>query len=133
MFTFDGNTVSDLHKDAYGFRPEPAFWDRWNEASDEGKQRIWDCLIQALQFTMEQEAAQEIAAINAFEFEIATALDLGAPSRQDAVRWIVEAMGFDEYDLMYGGSYVCFTKGLPYRMAGMFEPVIKQIQMKEAA
>ena len=25
-YTFDENLVSDLHKDAYGFRPSQSFW-----------------------------------------------------------------------------------------------------------
>lgn len=132
MYTFDGNIVSDLHKDAYGFRPREYFWAEWNNSSDADKQHIWDRLIQDLQLAMEAEADEQAAAINAFELEIASALDLGAPSREDAIRWIVQAMDLDDIDLMYGGSYICYSKGLPYSMAPIFNNAINFL-MKEVA
>lgn len=132
MYTFDGNIVSDLHKDAYGFRPREYFWAEWNNSSDADKQHIWDRLIQDLQLAMEAEADEQAAAINAFELEIASALDLGAPSREDAIRWIVQAMDLDDIDLMYGGSYICYNKGLPYSMASIFNNAINFL-MKEVA
>lgn len=133
MYTFDETIVSDLYKDAYGFRPGQYFWTEWNEATAFDKQAIWDRLLKRHEMAMDEEAQREIAAINAFELEIAAALDLGAPSREDAVRWIVDALVLNEYDLMYGGSYICFLKGLPYRMSKMFDSVIKQIEIKEVA
>lgn len=132
MYTFDGKIVSDLHKDAYGYRPSEYFWAEWNNSSDADKQHIWDRLLQELQISMELEAQQEIAAINAFELEIANALDLGAPSREDAVRWIVDGMNLSAVDFMYGGDYICCLKGLPYKMAYLFDNVVKTM-MKEAA
>lgn len=132
MYTFDGNIVSDLHKDAYGYRPREYFWAEWNNSTDADKQHIWDRLIQDLQLAMEEEAQQEIAAINAFELEIADALDLGAPSREDAVRWIVDGMNLSDVDIMYGSNYICYLKGLPYKMAYLFDNVVNSM-MKEAA
>lgn len=132
MYTFDGKIVSDLHKDAYGYRPSEYFWAEWNNSSDADKQHIWDRLLQELQISMELEAQQEIAAINAFELQIANALDLGAPSREDAVRWIVDGMELTPVDFMYGSDYICCLKGLPYKMAYLFDNVVKTM-MKEAA
>ena len=46
MYTFDENTLSDLHKDARGSRPRSDFfWDTWNQADNDGKQAIWDGLV----------------------------------------------------------------------------------------
>ena len=43
MYTFDEQTLSDLHKDARGSRPRSDwFWDAWNQADNDGKQAIWD-------------------------------------------------------------------------------------------
>ena len=44
-YTFDEDTVSDLHKDAYGFRPSGCWWGNWNTMSDAEKQEEWDQLI----------------------------------------------------------------------------------------
>jgi hypothetical protein len=123
-FTFDENIVSDLHKDAYGFRPTAGWWDCWNHQDNDGKQAAWNTLLEDHATEMESAANAEVAAINAFELEIVNALDVGASSREDAVRWIVQGLELSDNDLMYGGSYICFLKGLPYRMAAMFDNAI---------
>ena len=136
MYTFDGNIVSDLHKDTYGFRPTSSFWDQWNACPDAEKQHIWDHLLEELDFTVNHEANEKIAALNAFELEVANALDLGASSREVAVRWVVQSMMLTEFDLSYGGSYVCFVKNLPHSMAPLFENAIHELEksfQKEAA
>lgn len=33
-FTFDQDTVSDLHKDVFGFRPDQEWWTVWRSAND---------------------------------------------------------------------------------------------------
>lgn len=132
MYTFDSKIVSDLHKDARGMRPSTTWFHMWNSVPDDVKQNIWDQLLIELADSMESEAQQEIAAINAFEVEIATALDLGARSRSDAVRWIVQSMDLDDTDLMYGGSAICYRKGLPYRMAAIFDNAINLLNYEAA-
>jgi beta-lactamase class D len=124
MYTFDENIVSDLHKDAYGYRPDAYFWEEWNQCGDNTRQAMWDNLLVELEQAREREAQEQIASINAFELEIANALDVGARSREDAVRWIVQGLELSDIDMMYGGSYICFLKGLPYRMAAMFDNAI---------
>ena len=124
MYTFDENIVSDLHKDAYGYRPDAYFWEEWTQCGDDTRQAMWDNLLVELEQARDREAQEQIAAINAFELEIANALDVGASSREDAVRWIVQGLELSDIDLMYGGSYICFLKGLPYRMAAMFDNAI---------
>jgi hypothetical protein len=124
MYTFDETIVSDLHKDAYGYRPDAYFWEEWTQCGDDTRQAMWDNLLVELEQSRDREAQEQIAAINAFELEIANALDVGASSREDAVRWIVQGLELSDIDLMYGGSYICFLKGLPYRMAAMFDNAI---------
>lgn len=132
MYTFDETLVSDLHKDAYGFRPTAGWWDCWNHQDDAGKQAAWTTLLDDLEQAHEREAQEQIAAINAFELEIATALDVGAVSREDAVRWIVQGLELDDIDMMYGGSAICYRKGLPYRMAPVFDNAINQLRYEVA-
>jgi hypothetical protein len=124
MYTFDETIVSDLHKDAYGYRPDAYFWEEWTQCGDDTRQAMWDNLLVELEQARDREAQEQIAAINAFELEIANALDVGASSREDAVRWIVQGLELSDIDMMYGGSYICFLKGLPYRMAAMFDNAI---------
>jgi hypothetical protein len=131
-FTFDENIVSDLHKEAYGFRPTAGWWDCWNHQDNDGKQAAWNTLLDDHAIEMESAANAEVAAINAFELEIVNALDVGASSREDAVRWIVQGLELDDIDLMYGGSHICYRKGLPYSMSPIFDNAINKLRYEVA-
>lgn len=48
-YTFNEIEVSDLHKDAYGFRPSHDFWREWELSDNDGKQQIWDSMIDSLE------------------------------------------------------------------------------------
>jgi hypothetical protein len=45
---YDENILSDLHKDAYGFRPRELFFARWDAMSVEEKNDEWEHLLNAL-------------------------------------------------------------------------------------
>jgi len=42
--------VSDLHKDAFGFRPDPSFWNEWNQADNEHRRHIWNNLLAVMEY-----------------------------------------------------------------------------------
>lgn len=109
-YTFDENTISDLHKDAYGRRPSRLFWDMWATAHDDQKQAFWDEAIEALKWSIEQEKQQQTAAIAATEKRIAEILEMvvGA-TRADAIRYLDEA-----YDTRGDINFLEFHLGIPY-------------------
>ena len=85
MYTFEDNLFSDLHKDAYGFRPR---YHRYYEASDDVKQNIWNDLVDYLD---QQEAdARQLAkeAIIRWEDRVEDVIKIGAGDRKTALRWI---------------------------------------------
>jgi len=135
QFTFDTSIVSDLHKDARGWRPREYFWETWEAASDEEKQEIWDGLCNELNLEMERERKAEKQAVAEFEKQIARNLSYGAADRQQAIRWIVESLDPSQFDMMYGGSWVCWELGLPYSMEDEFKEVCKELadQLAETA
>ena len=125
-YTFDENTLSDLHKDARGWRPRSeGFWIRWKTSDDDGKQSIWDGLIDELDETIAADKAASEEAVASFEAQIASNLELGAPNREAAIRWIVDSLNLTESDLMYGGDYICWELGLPYSMKGTFDEYLE--------
>lgn len=126
-FTFDATIISDLHKDARGFRPTQDWMADFREASDERKQLIWDNLCRELDSELEREQQEQTRAIEAFERGVEAAILLGAADRQTAIRWVVEGLELDDVDYMYGGSKICFELGLPYTMAGIFDPICKDL------
>ena len=113
-YTFDENIVSDLHKDARGFRPSEYFWEEWTQCGDDIRQAMWDNLCRELEETMAAERDAELRAEIAFHQRIQGAMLLGAADDLTAIRWILEAEQFTEYDLAYGADYVAFHFGMSY-------------------
>lgn len=135
-YTFDENTVSDLHKDARGWRPREYFWNEWNAASDAEKQVIWDGLCKELDWEMEREAQAQARAIEEFEATILANISLGARDRESAIRWIIEANDPSEFDLQYGGGWACWSLGLPYHgyekeLDGICKAMLESIEKSE--
>ena len=94
MFTFDEQTVSDLHKDARGFRPHAAFIEGWEQSDDENKQAIWDGLVRERERHQAWEARIQDECLAEFEAEIQTCIDMGAGDRQTALRWMTSEETF---------------------------------------
>lgn len=121
QYTFEENTMSDLHKDAYGFRPRETFWHNWDLSTMDEKQAIWDGLLRAAESSIKEEEADEAAAAAEFESQVAKNIELGAVDREAAVRWIIDSLDLTAQDRMYGGSYICFLLGLPNNMRAEFD------------
>jgi hypothetical protein len=117
MYTFDENIVSDLHKDARGFRPSQTWWSVWNQVSDDAKQDIWDALGEELSETMDREELEQARALAKLMVRILETMKLGADDQKTAIKWIMEAEEFDDNDLRYGASYFCYHFGLSYSAA----------------
>jgi hypothetical protein len=129
QFTFDEHAVSDLHKDAYGFRPSPEFSILWQCSSDEQKQEIWDDLIATLRREMAAEEEKERIAIGDFERGIQMNLAMGAEDRATAILWMLDGT-LEDWGLAYGGEHACYVFGLPFSMQTELDPVVEQLRIK---
>ena len=129
MYTFDEQIVSDLHKDAHGYRPTSLFWIDWNNGSNSYKQKMWNDLLEDHATEMESAANAEVAALEQFEQLIADTIQFGAADAETAIRWILEGEDFTGFDLAYGADYVAWHFGMsysnPYRT--QIQTVIDQI------
>jgi len=108
-YKFDSDVVSDLHKDAYGFRPKVGFWNRWNAASDDVKQEIWDGLVAFLNQEVIRERERQEQAERDFEVRIQQLMSMGAKTREMAIRWLDEA-----YETNGDYDYLEYSLGLTY-------------------
>jgi hypothetical protein len=113
-YTFDSNIVSDLHKDARGFRPSEYFWEEWDQCGDDNRQAMWDGLLRELEDTMAEDRRREAVALARFEDLLARTRQAGAGDDETAVRWILEGERFEEHDYWYGADYCAFHFGLNY-------------------
>lgn len=111
-FTYDDDTFSDLHKDAYGFRPRGAAYARWEAMTPAEKQAEWDYLCNVLERNQLEERRQELEAAIAFERRVEETIKTGAGDRETAIRWIKDAENvlgdYDENDAL------CWAVGLPF-------------------
>jgi len=114
MYTFDENIVSDLHKDARGYRPREYFWKEWKDSNDFDRQAIWDGLTNELKLEMARERQAQLNAEIKMHQRIQGVMLVGAKDEVQALKWIMEAEEFSDIDLQYGASYFCFHFGLSY-------------------
>jgi predicted deacylase len=108
-YTFDEDIVSDLHKDAFGFRPSVCFWDNWKSFNDDEKQVEWDSLLVALENTNAEDSRREKVAIEDFEKLVTMTQHCGAITRDRSLKWIM-----DGSDCSGDWEYFCYKHGLPY-------------------
>ena len=115
MFTFDEQTISDLHKDARGFRPREAFIEGWTQSDDENKQAIWDGLLLELDRVQLEEERRERKALADFSLEILRNIDLGAGDRKTALRWMTQSETFHSHQCVEGWV---FSRGILFTDLG---------------
>jgi len=109
MFTFDENTVSDLHKDAFGIRPSQSWWYGWTHATDAQKQSNWDSMVEAMVRSENYRKECEARAVKEFETTVWNTMESGAKTREGALGWLMDASGTNG-----DWEYFCFLNGLPY-------------------
>jgi hypothetical protein len=108
-YTFDENCISDLHKDAYGFRPSQSFWSAWAAFNGDQKQAMWDDLCAALTRELEYQREQETAAVKEFDAMLVRLYQTGAKDFEQAMEWTHTA-----YDTQGDDEYLEFRMGLPF-------------------
>ena len=116
MYTFDEQIVSDLHKDARGYRPTEYWWDQWSLCTDDQKQTMWDSLCDELEQAMALEELDQARALAKLLDRILETMKLGAEDQKTAIKWIIEAEEFSDHDLQYGADYFCYHFGLSYQV-----------------
>ncbi len=121
-YTYDERIVSDLHKDACGFRPNRDWWANWNSSSEDQKQRIWARLCQDMDAELQRERSEQFRAQAAWEADLQRLIEVGARDRSTAIRWDMEAMEARHGDQLDAGFY-CHLRGIDYSL----ELEIKQL------
>jgi hypothetical protein len=120
MYTFDENIVSDLHKDARGYRPSQSWLQLWDESHSSRKQEIWDDLCEELEQAMALEELDQARALAKLSDRILETIKLGADDTKTAIKWIIEAEEFSDFDLQFGADYFCYHFGLNYSVKSKF-------------
>ena len=96
---------SDMHKDAYGFRPRFDY-NTWTLEKFNAEFELMGRIIEDDNKVKQETQAQ---AAHDFEMRVLSLLQTGAKDRAMALRWIHEAEGSNG-----DNEYLCFLLGLPY-------------------
>ena len=106
--------ISDMGKEIHGVRPSLAPFTSHTEselcAEIERLQPLVDEAVEA-------EKQADAMSIARFNDEIGTFLQSGATNRTTAIRWMLQAQGYDESP--ESADYICYNNGInPYIPAG---------------
>lgn len=97
---------SDMHKDAHGFRPRGIDYSNWTISKFENE---FEYLENVIGRRIAEDNAAYDAAASRFESRVSDTIALGAGSRENAIRWIMDA------DNASGDiEYFCYLNGLRY-------------------
>jgi hypothetical protein len=124
-YTFSDDIISDLHKDAYGFRPAQRFFDDWNTYSDDEKQECWDTMIKDMMEAEEQQENLEAEALNTFRALVRKTMDLTGSKWYTAVRYLCEAEGEDP-NCSQGLDYFLWKHDLGYGDRAVIRKLYKE-------
>ena len=109
-YTFNADVLSDLHKDAYGFRPSEVFFREWDCLDDDGKQDLWDQLVDAVGDSIREEKRHHEMAIHELEsWIISTKKIVFESTREDCIRML-----HDAHDTRGDVEYLEHCLGVPY-------------------
>lgn len=118
--TFDESIVSDLHKDAYGFRPSGDWWARWRGMDADSKQIEWEYMCREVEREEIRHRAAQQRSLDAWSSEmhrLAREQDqpLGEVVRRDMVK-----LGADG-DV----GYYCFLHGISHGEEGAIRDILE--------
>jgi len=100
-------TISDLHKDARGFRPS---LDRYELKTDDELTAEIEWLGREVKEEIEREQQIDALCITRFNDEVATFIQQGAANRSTAIRWMLQAQGYDETSA--DADFICYNNGI---------------------
>lgn len=108
--TNDFELISDLHKDARGFRPSGDWFEHFNSLPTAEKQRVWDDLCDELAQEEREMQARQTAALARLITRIAAIRSMVAGATvQDAIRYL-----HDAHDTRGDDGYLEYTLGVAY-------------------
>jgi hypothetical protein len=107
--------ISDLHKDARGFRPSSSWLAAFRASTRAEQQAEWDSLIEEMEDSQKAEAEAQAKATDVFEARVADLIASGARDRATAIRWIADAEDVDLANDPQGWDFLAYLLNLPYQ------------------
>ena len=123
-YTFENELISDLHKDARGYRPSQGFFDMWNESSDDTKQEVWDMLVKEMEENQKAESCIEAKNLVKFRKLLRSIMDTASCNWKTALRYLVESEGLDvNFEL----DYYLWDQGIGFDDRNKISKLFKEV------
>lgn len=110
-YTFENYLISDLHKEAYGFRPTQRFFDDWDTYTDAEKQEVWDSLVATMEENAVMEKEVEAQNLSEFRERVRMVMNVMSCGWKKAVEALAQA---EKKDLSYEFDYFLWGQGLGF-------------------
>lgn len=101
--------ISDLYKDAYGFRPSNEYLKNYSSLSKEEQRKEDDYLQNIVDRSIEEERAQREHSYNVWFNSVSQIATSNNVSLGTAIRWDMEA-----HDTELDVGYYCYKTGIGY-------------------
>lgn len=111
-YTYSDDIISDLHKDARGFRPCEYFWEEWTQSPEDAKQHIWDKLVEEMEYNQKEEARIEADNLVKFRKLLRSVMDTASCNWKAALRYLVDA---ENLDINFELDYYLWDQGLGFQ------------------
>ena len=95
MTNYCDNIISDLHKDARGYRPRRAFMEMWNESTPQTKQEVWDMLCEEMDLSQKEQKRAEIEALSELRINLREVMNTCHCNWKKALVYLADAEGED--------------------------------------
>jgi hypothetical protein len=117
-YTYDIHYFSDLHKDAYGFRPSQGFYEWMQTATPDELQAEWNWLCQSAELEDRRRAEAEANALTNLEAHLAKTMADHRVDKATAIRWLDDAYG-TQGDCHYLDFHLGVAYGTVERLLGL--------------
>lgn len=112
--------MSDLHKDAYGFRPRGMDFASWSMEELEAEASRYEAITKE---NAEAEAIHEAKLVEEYKIKLQSTIDCGAGDRATALRWLFEGSELEAYEIDHylwqeGIAYTDFGRELKDELIG---------------
>jgi hypothetical protein len=127
-YTYEDNIISDLHKNAYGFRPSQRFFDDWAEYTPTEKQEVWDSLVSTMEYNQKEEARIEAANLVAFRKHVAATMKFCDCNWKKAVEFLADAEG-EDIDNDQAFDYFLWCQGIGFEDRANIRNLYKKVDV----
>lgn len=121
-YTFDDSVLSDLHKEAFGFRPGASYYTHWRSLSDLEKQAEWEHLCMVAEQREQDEREAETRNYARWQTHIEELIQIGARDKATAIRWDMQAQKAEPGEV----SFYCYARGLSWRVEYEIHAILNQ-------